>query len=411
VPQNIINALADHTVGNLHLITSNAGSNNYGIYPLIKANKVAKITTSSIDECDILQEQLKAGKIDVEFVPLGILSEKIRSGGFGIPAFYSTTGYGTEFQKGKETKTINGKSYVLEHTILADIAIVKAWKADTKGNSIFRKCSINYNPDAGMGGRFCIVEAEEIVEVGALNGDDIHLSGVFVHRVVKSTNSSCPNLTPKNLDNIIGEGEMKTKRETIIKRAAQEIKDGMYVHLGRGLPKLARKYLHPKINADFFTENGIIGATDKGEDILDEENIMGSIQKGGVAMKASDAYALLRSGKLDLIISEGLQVSANGDLSNVKNGSMHSMYDLCASNTPIVVIMEQLNAEGMPNLVKSCTMPLNGVGVVSKLITEMGVFKFLNGKPMLVELAKGVDVATVKKSCGCEISVCKCLPQ
>lgn len=138
---------------------------------------------------------MKAGKINIEFVQFWNSFKNKRSVGFGIPAFYSSTELGTEFQKDKETKTLKGKSYVLEQTIFADTTIVKAWKAGSYGNCLFRKCSINYNPDAGVGERFCIVVAEEIFEVGTLDGDDIHLPGVCVHRVIKSTDSCCPNLT------------------------------------------------------------------------------------------------------------------------------------------------------------------------------------------------------------------------
>jgi 3-oxoacid CoA-transferase len=353
----------------------------------------------------------------------------MRAGGFGIPAFYSKVGSGTDLQKGGvptkmssngtpekvsnplESKSIMNKNYLLHHSLNPDYSIIRAWKADAKGNCLFRKCSLNYNVDAGMAGKICIVEAEEIVEAGLLDGDDIQLSGVFVHRVVKAPNVSFPQMDCKGYDHLLGEGAIKAKREMILKRAANEIKDGMYVHLARGLPRLARKFVPKENEVDYFSENGILG-TGEGNCCLDGSHQFSSIIKGGAVAKASDAYALLRSGKLDLIIAEAKQVSENGDLANLANdSSIYSTHDLTASGTPIIVIMDMLNAEGKSNLVKKCTERVSGSKCITKLITDMGVFCMKGPKPKLVEIANGVAVADVKKACGCDIEIYEYLRQ
>ena len=184
IPEALIAALRDTGVKNLTAISNNAGVDGFGLGQLLATRQIKKMIASYVGENKEFERQYLAGELELEFTPQGTLAEKLRSGGCGIPAFYTKTGVGTLIAQGKETKVFNGQTYLMEPTLTADIALVKAWKADTEGNLIYRKTSRNFNPLCAMAGRITVAEVEEIVPAGALDPDHIHTPSVFVHRVV-----------------------------------------------------------------------------------------------------------------------------------------------------------------------------------------------------------------------------------
>ena len=184
IPERRLEAIEASGVTGLTFASNNAGIDNEGIGKLLRTKQVARMISSYVGENKEFERQYLAGELAVEFCPQGTLAERMRAGGAGIPGFYTKTGVGTQVAEGKETKTFDGEEYVLERGIFADLAIVKAWKADATGNLVFRKTARNFNLPAATCGRICVVEVEEVVPAGALEPDCIHLPGVYVQRMV-----------------------------------------------------------------------------------------------------------------------------------------------------------------------------------------------------------------------------------
>ena len=188
IPESLITALKQTGVKNLTCISNNAGVDGFGLGLLLESKQIKKMIASYVGENKEFERQFLSGELEVELTPQGTLAEKLRAGGAGIPAFFTATSVGTLIAEGKEERMFNGKPYILENSLTADIALVKAYKADTAGNLIFRKTAQNFNPVCAMAGKVCIVEVEEIVEIGALDPDQIHLPGIYVNRIVLNAN-------------------------------------------------------------------------------------------------------------------------------------------------------------------------------------------------------------------------------
>jgi 3-oxoacid CoA-transferase subunit A len=184
IPENLIGALVDRGVRDLTCISNNAGVDDWGLGLLLQTRQIRKMVSSYVGENDEFARQYLEGELEVEFVPQGTLAERMRAGGSGIPAFFTPAGYGTIVAEGKETREFDGRHYVLERGIVGDFSLVAAWKGDRMGNLVFRKTARNFNPVAAMAGRICIAEVEELVEVGELDPDAIHLPGIYVQRLV-----------------------------------------------------------------------------------------------------------------------------------------------------------------------------------------------------------------------------------
>jgi 3-oxoacid CoA-transferase subunit A len=184
IPEALIDALRDSGAKNLTVISNNAGVDGFGLGKLLETRQIKKMISSYVGENKEFERQYLAGELELEFTPQGTLAEKLRAGGAGIPAFFTATGVGTIVAEGKELREFNGRQYVMEKSLLPDVALVKADVADKSGNLRFRLTARNFNPAAAMAGKVCIVEVEKIVEVGELAPDDIHLPGIYVHRIV-----------------------------------------------------------------------------------------------------------------------------------------------------------------------------------------------------------------------------------
>ena len=184
LPERLLDAIRDSGVTGLTFASNNAGIDNQGIGKLLRTRQVKKMISSYVGENKEFERQYLAGELEVEFSPQGTLAERMRAGGAGIPGFYTKTGVGTEVAKGKEVKTFNGEDYILERGIVADLSVIKGWKADASGNLIFRKTARNFNQPAATCGKVCVAEVEEIVPVGSLDPDSIHLPGIYVNRLI-----------------------------------------------------------------------------------------------------------------------------------------------------------------------------------------------------------------------------------
>jgi 3-oxoacid CoA-transferase subunit A len=185
IPELLIDALVESGVKDLTIASNNCGIDGFGLGKLLDTKQIKKMMSSYVGENAEFMRQYLSGELELEFNPQGTLAERMRAGGSGIPGFYTKTGVGTVIAEGKEVMQFDGEDYILERGIFADLSIVKAWKADTTGNLVFRKTARNFNPPAAMCGKTCVVEVEEIVEPGTLDPDCIHLPGVYVHRIIQ----------------------------------------------------------------------------------------------------------------------------------------------------------------------------------------------------------------------------------
>eukprot|EP00744_Colponema_vietnamica_P008121 GILI01011608.1.p1 GENE.GILI01011608.1~~GILI01011608.1.p1 ORF type:complete len:555 (-),score=194.33 GILI01011608.1:209-1795(-) len=382
-------------------------------------------------------------ELELEFTPQGTLAERMRAGGAGIPAFFTATGYGTQIAEGgiplrfnkdgtvakeappKETRQFGERWYVMEHAIKTDFSIIKGWKADKSGNIMFRGTAQNFNPAAASCGKVCIAEVEEIVENGELDPNQIHLPGVYVHRIVK------PEAYEKKIEfrTIAGAAPAKKGaegkkdggmdvREKIARRAAQEFQDGMYVNLGIGIPTLSANYVKPGVSIELQSENGLLGmgpfptneAVDP--DLINAGKQTVSYLPTSAIFTSDQSFAMIRGGHMDLTMLGALQVAPNGDLANwIVPGKllkgMGGAMDLVSSGCRVIVLMEH-TSKGEIKIVANCSLPLTGKRVVDRIITELCVFDIdrtgSNGMT-LIELAPGVTVEDIKKVTGAPFTV------
>lgn len=185
IPELLIDALVENGVKDLTVASNNCGVDGFGLGKLLDTRQIKKMISSYVGENAEFMRQYLSGELELEFNPQGTLAERMRAGGAGIPGFYTKTGVGTVIAEGKEVKNFDGQDYILERGIVADLSIVKAWKADDTGNLVFRKTARNFNPPAAMCGKVCVVEVEEIVPRGSIDPDHIHLPGIYVHRIIQ----------------------------------------------------------------------------------------------------------------------------------------------------------------------------------------------------------------------------------
>lgn len=188
IPEALIEALQQIGTKNLTCISNNAGVDDFGLGKLLQTKQIKKMISSYVGENKEFERQYLSGELEVELTPQGTLAEKLRAGGAGIPAFFTATGVGTPVADGKETRIFDDREYLLETALTADVALVKAYKADKAGNLVFRKTARNFNPECAMAGKITIVEVEQLVDIGEIDPDDVHLSGIYVHRIVVNAN-------------------------------------------------------------------------------------------------------------------------------------------------------------------------------------------------------------------------------
>mmetsp|Transcript_3356 Transcript_3356/g.6275 ORF Transcript_3356/g.6275 Transcript_3356/m.6275 type:complete len:359 (+) Transcript_3356:96-1172(+) len=341
----------------------------------------------------------------------------------GIPIKYSSDGsHNVEISSSpRESRTFNGIKYLLEEALPADVALVKAWKADSKGNLIFRGTSRNLNPDAAVSAKVCIVEAEEIVQAGELDPDHIHLSGVYVDKVISAEDNEKHIERLRLSSKLQNVTTLSPGRLRMIKRAAKEFQNGMYVNLGIGIPTMASNFIPPNVHIELHSENGMLGLgpyplteEDADADFINAGKETITYVKGASTFCSSESFGMIRGGHIDLTILGGLQVSQDGDLANwIVPGKMckgmGGAMDLISSpGTKVVVTLDHVAKDGSPKILRQCTLPLTGKSVVDTIITDAGVFdcdKKGGGMLTLVEIAEGVTIEQVRSLTGCDFKI------
>lgn len=401
-------------VTGLTAVSNNAGTDTGGLVKLLKTKQIRKLIASYIGENKALEQMYLTGEIELELTPQGTLAERCSAGGRGIPAFYTPAAVGTVVQSGelpvtyntdgsprqfgvaKDTRTFDGRTFLLEESIKGDYALVKVYKADAFGNCQFRLASNNFNGVMGRNATNTIVEAEHIVQ--EIPPEFIHLPGIYVKGVVQSHlpkaiekrvystahtkgEGDSPALAARKI--VGGGGEDASKRQRIARRAAKELLDGMYANLGIGLPMAVADFVDPSIEVQLQSENGILGLGPYPEEGSEDADLINAgketvtLKPGAAVFGSEESFGMIRSGRINLTILGAMQVAANGDLANWmlpgKVKGFGGAMDLVSNptNTKVVVVTEHTDKNGNAKIVPRCTFPLTGRGCVSRIITDL----------------------------------------
>ncbi|KAM5381846.1 hypothetical protein ACJZ2D_002836 [Fusarium nematophilum] len=437
VADTLIAALNRRGRDSLHSLTAvsnNAGQEGKGgLAVLTSSGQVDRLILSYLGNNKVLEKKYLTGELAIELCPQGTLAERIRAAGAGIPAFFTPTAAHTLVQEGeipvrlnksgavvergrkRETREFNGRTFLMETALQGDVAILRASKADKEGNCVFRYTTKAFGPLMAKAAKLTIVEAEEIVEVGAIQPNEVDLPGIFVDRIVPSTEEKKIEVLKTREEGDAGPpkatSEAQERRSRIARRAAKELKPGYYVNLGVGIPTLAVSFLPADNKVWIQSENGILGMgpyptkDEVDPDIVNAGKETVTLVPGASCFDSSESFAMIRGGHVDVSILGALQVSAVGDLANymipgkVFKG-MGGAMDLVANpdNTKIVVATEHCAKDGSSKVLQQCTLPLTGARVVSTIITDLCVFEVdrAQGTLTLTELAPGVTVDEVR---------------
>ncbi len=346
------------------------------------------------------EQQIVEGKMDVEVVPQGILVERCRAGGAGIPAFYSPTSVGTALSEGREIREFNGKPHVLEYAINVDFAFCRGYRADRLGNVQFRGGNQNFNPSFAKAAKCAIVEVDEIVEPGEIPPELIDLPGIFVQRVLKTRKDPAaklwkrPERRPSDKPRLYGDKPGLT-RQGIAKNAAKLVREGTYVNLGVGIPTMVSNYLQER-EVILHAENGVLGygrmLTEESEidpDIFNAAGQYVALSPGASFFDSVTSFEMARGGWIDTVILGAYEVDekanvANWSTTDKRRGGIGGAMDLLSGKGDLIIVMEHTDSKGRPKLRKQCTYPLTGQGCVSYVVTDLAVLRW-DGKRFIID--------------------------
>lgn len=357
------------------------------------------------------EDQIAAGEMEVELVPQGILVERCRAGGAGIPAFYTPTGVGTALAEGREIREFDGRPHVLEHAIRVDYAFLRGYRADRLGNVQFRGGSQNFNPSFAKAARVAIVEVDEIVEPGAIPPELVDLPGIFVSRVVKTTQTQDPKAWRRPERRPAGQprlynGKPALTRAGIARRAAALVKDGTYVNLGVGIPTLVSNYLQER-DVVLHAENGVLGygqmvtaSDDIDPDVYNAAGQFVALKPGASFFDSVTSFEMARGGWIQTVILGAYEVDQTGSVANwstadAKRGGIGGAMDLLSGGGELIIVMEHTDSKGRPKLRRKCSYPLTGQKCVSWVVTDLALLRWDGDRFVLDEVAPGFTAEEV----------------
>ncbi|MDE2949780.1 MAG: 3-oxoacid CoA-transferase [Chloroflexota bacterium] len=404
-PVHLLHALAATDVQDLTYIANNIGEPGLGGGRLLRNGQIKKAIGSYFTSNREVVEAAQSGAIAFELMPQGSLAEAIRAGGAGLGGFYTPTAAGTVIAATAETRQIAGFSQVFVPALRADVALIRAWQADSAGNLVYRRTEQNFNKAMATAADLVIVEAEEILPLGAIDPDHIHTPGNFVDVLVEASTTLAD--LGSSADIRASGKQVDELRMRIARRAFAELRAGDVVNLGIGIPTLIADLIAPEHGIILHTENGMLGVGPAPESggAMDYPVNAGKIPvtalPGSSYFDSADSFAMIRGGHIDVAVMGGLQVDESGNLANWAipgkpllgvGGAM----DLASGARRLIITMIHCNRDGSPKIVPQCSLPLTAVAAVDTLITELAVFTFESGAMRLRELMPGVTLDEVR---------------
>ena len=404
-PIHLLDAIAETDVRDLTMITNNIGEPGLGGGQMLRNGQISKAIGSYFTSNREAVEAHQTGRIEIELLPQGSMAEAIRAGGAGIGGFYTPTSAGTPLAEGRDTRIIDGIEYVFQPALTADVALIRAWQADTAGNLVYRRTENNFNQAAATAGKLVIAEAESVVPVGELDPEKIHTPGCFVDYLVEA------HTTVEELGSSASvAGSLKKvspARMTMARGALEELNPGEVVNLGIGIPTLVADLITPEHGIIMHTENGMLGVGPEPESggAMDYPVNAGKIPvtalPGSSYFDSASSFGMIRGGHVDVAIMGGLQVDERANLANWAvpgkpllgvGGAM----DLASGVRKLIVTMMHTSRDGAAKIVPECTLPLTAVGAVSVVVTELAKFRFVDGQLTLVEVMPGATLDEIR---------------
>lgn len=408
-PVHLLHALAERGVKNLTIISNNVGEPGLGGGRLLRNGQLKKAIGSFFTSNPEAARAAQNREIEIELIPQGSLAEAIRAGGAGLGGFYTPTGHGTSLTQNQEARIINGQAYVFVPALRADFAFIRAYRADTAGNLVYRMTERNFNPLMATAATVVIAEVEEIVPVGTLAPDEIVTPGSFVDYLVQAHTSLADLGSSASIE---GSGKkVDEARMNVARRALAELKRGDVVNLGVGIPTLVADLITPEHGIILHTENGMLGVGPAPEagGALDYPVNAGkqpvTALPGSSYFDSALSFAMIRGGHVDAAVMGGLQVDEAANLANWAvpgkpllgvGGAM----DLATGAKKLIITMTHTTPDGRPKIVPEATLPLTAKNAVDVVITDLAVFRFLDGQLTLTELQPGATLEQVRATTG-----------
>ena len=421
-PNTLLRALREKGTKELTLVCNSLGASGEKGHLLVENKQVKKLMAAFSARPGTItagEAQIISGEMDVELIPQGILVERCRAGGAGIPAFYSPTGADTDLAAGKDVRYFNGKPHVLEHAINLDFALLSGYRADRAGNVQFRGGARNFNPAFAKAARVAVIEVDEVVEIGEIAPELIDLPGIFIDRVILNTvhiDARTLSRTGKRPADTARKylGKQALTRAAIGRNAAKILRDDSYVNLGVGLPTQVSNYLEGRVW--LHAENGVLGygAIVTGDaidpDVFNAGGEFVQAIKGTSYFDSVTSFEMARGGHIDAVILGAYEVDqqgnvANWSVSNARRGGIGGAMDLVSGSAELIIVMEHRDSKDRPKLRKRCAYPLTARQRVDWVVTDLAMFHWVDGKVVLEAVAPGFTVEDIKALTEVEFTV------